>query len=71
MDRKLFIEIELSRILNIAKPSLVKCEYLDEENGEVCRVHCKNGHTYDIRVEANSLAAIVYDVSKIMLIDWR
>lgn len=63
MDRKQFVEEELSRILRIAKPNLVRCEYVvDKVNGEIVYVHCENGYRYKICIEANSLAAIVCDV---------
>lgn len=68
MERKEFVEIELSRILRICKPNLVKCEYIqDPMYGELCKVHCENGYTYNICIEANSLSAIVYDVFKQMM----
>jgi hypothetical protein len=67
MDRKIFVEQELSRILKIAKPNLVKCEYVENEYGEICRIHCENGYTYDVCIECNSLSAIVYDVFNKMM----
>ncbi len=68
MDRKQFVETELSRILKISKPNLVKCEYAHNSYGdEICKVHCENGYMYDIVIEANSLAAIVYDVFRQMM----
>jgi hypothetical protein len=68
MDRKQFVEEELSRILKIAKPNLVKCEYAKNEfDEEICIVHCENGYTYDICIECNSLSAIVYDVFNKMM----
>jgi hypothetical protein len=69
MDRKQFVEQELSRILKISKPNLVKCEYLQNEgiNSETCRIHCKNGYIYDVSIGADSLCAIVYDVFKRMI----
>jgi hypothetical protein len=68
MEKKLFVEQELSRILSIAKPNFVKCEYVkDDIYGEICRIHCENGYTYDVCIEANSLSAIVYDVFNKMM----
>ena len=68
MDRKTFVNQELSKILRITKPHLVKCEYLENNAyGEICRVHCENGYTYDICIEANSLSAIVCDVFNKMI----
>lgn len=62
MDKKSFIESELSRLLAIAKPNLVSCTYEKELNEEYVVVHCDSGYIYKICISANSLAAIVCEV---------
>ena len=55
-------------LLHIAKPSLIKCELKqDDLNGEYVVVTCKNGYTYDISVEGNTLIAIAFDIFRLML----
>ena len=67
-------------LLCIAKPHLLKCELKlgKEITDHVFRrgihpldeyvvVTCKNGHTYNIPIEANSLSAIAYDIFKEMM----
>lgn len=68
MSRKEFVEIELTRILNIAKPNLIKCEHIviDNDEGEICKVHCENGYNYKIDITGDSLAAIVLDIFEAM-----
>jgi hypothetical protein len=66
MDRKQFVEQEVGRILTITKPNLVRCEYINE-GIEVCRVHCENGHMYNVHIGGDSLSAIVYDVFKAVM----
>ena len=67
MDRKEFVEQTLSEILRMAKPNLVRCEHLEKDEDEFCRVHCENGCSYDINISYDSLAAIVLDVFNKMI----
>ena len=60
---------ELSKVLNMAKPHLVSCEYklgeeidTDHPGGEYVIVTCENGYQYKLNVSANSLAAIGEEV---------
>ena len=68
IQKKNFVA-ELSKVLNMAKPHLVSCEYkLGEEldpnqpGGEYVIVTCENGYQYKLNVSANSLAAIGEEV---------
>jgi hypothetical protein len=64
--------IELGKLLNIAKPHLVSCEYklgeeLHQPDGEFVIVTCKNGYKYEVNVTACTLTAIAEEVFRAMM----
>jgi hypothetical protein len=73
MSRQEFVK-ECGKLLNIAKPSLLSCElvlgkdmpkrtgthYI--EGDEYVLIACKNGHTYGLPVDGNSLIAIAEEI---------
>ena len=68
IQKKNFVA-ELSKVLHMAKPHLVSCEYKlgeeidpDQPGGEYVVVTCENGYQYKINVSCNSLAAIGEEV---------
>ena len=65
---------ELGKVLNMAKPHLVSCEYKlgeeldpDQPGGEYVIVTCSNGYQYKLNVSCNSLAAIGEEVFTAMV----
>lgn len=59
MNKKDFVENELSSLVRKAKSHLVRCEYIVEDvHDEYVIVHCENGYKYKICVTANSLIGI-------------
>jgi hypothetical protein len=58
--------INLGKLLRMALPHLIDCQYQNTEYGEYVYVICENGHQYKVDVTANSLSAIAYDVFKEM-----
>lgn len=71
LEKKVFVE-KLNEVLNLAKPHLT-CEFkLGEEIGksewdEYVVVTAINGYQYKICVTADSLAAIVEDVFRVIV----
>ena len=71
-ERKKQFVAELGKLLNMAKPHLVSCEYklgeeIDKSEGlEYVVVTAKNDYQYFINVSANSLAAIGEEVFRAM-----
>ena len=62
MENKKEFVSKLGKLLAIAKPNLVKCEYLNKNGNEYVVVTASNGYEYIINVTSDSLAAIVLDV---------
>jgi hypothetical protein len=54
---------KVGKLLTVAKPHLIKCEYVKGTNGdEYVAVTCENGAVYHVNITANSLAAIAAEV---------
>ena len=66
MDKKPFVN-ELGKVLNMAKPNLVSCEYVSSDDGEeYVFVTCENGYQYKVNVTADNLTGIMVDVINAM-----
>lgn len=66
MNKKQFVEYELSRVLRACNEDILACTYESINGAEYVTVLFKNNAKYHVDVTADSLIAILYDVVKLI-----